>query len=119
MKMPNKCPSCGGKLVVTRMECVECAASVEGTFPLCSACTLDEELRELFEMFMETRGNLKEMQRILGVSYPTVRNRVERMFTHFEESDKGHFTRNEVLSMLKEEKISVEEATEMLKDAGS
>lgn len=78
--MPAKCPSCGGALRVVRLECGSCGAGIDGGFSLCPVCRLDGELRRLFELFLQARGNLKEMQRSLGLSYPTVRQRVEALF---------------------------------------
>ena len=120
MKMPEKCPSCGGRLLVTHLECAECGSRVDGKFVPCPVCTLGEEHRELFDLFMSARGNLKEVQRVLGVSYPTVRNRIEGMFAAYEaRSTESSISRMDVLKLLKEGKISAADATELLKEASS
>ncbi len=115
MRMPSRCPSCGGPILVTRMECSSCDAVVEGKFTPCPVCALDEEARRLFDVFMRSRGNLKEIERELGLSYPTVRSKIERMFEQYEKSTSSAISRMEVLKMLREGKISVSEAEEMLR----
>lgn len=118
MRMPNKCPSCGGELVVTRLECSNCSAVVEGSFNPCPACMLPDEDYRIYELFMWSRGNLKEMQRELGVSYPTVRSRVERMFEHYEDHVTGPHTAMEILEMIRTGEISVDEGEAMLRRRG-
>ena len=115
MRMPSKCPSCGGRMVATRMECISCGAAVEGRFVPCPVCTMDDEIRELFEIFMYARGNLKEVERELGLSYPTVRAKMERMFSRYERAAEVTTSRMDVLAMLGSGKISVDEAEELLK----
>lgn len=78
--IPPKCPGCGGKLLVRKLECSSCGTEVSGEFDLCPVCSLEGGSRELFDLFMEARGNLKDVQRKLGVSYPTVRQRMAAMF---------------------------------------
>jgi hypothetical protein len=78
--IPSSCPSCGGSLIVVRLECSQCGTEVTGRFDLCPVCQLDGEIRKLFDLFINARGNLKHVQRILGLSYPTVRLRIEEMF---------------------------------------
>jgi hypothetical protein len=119
MQMPNKCPSCGGKIIITRLECAECASTIEGKFTPCPVCTMDPEVRELFDLFMESRGNLKDVQRMLQVSYPTARNKMEQLFNHFDQyREETALSRKDVLKMLKEGKLSVDEAADLLKTAG-
>ena len=115
MRMPSKCPSCGGELAVTRLECSACGATIEGSFNPCPACMLGDEDRELFDLFMWARGNVKEIQRELGVSYPTVRARIERMFERYEQHVAGPHTPMEVLRMVRTGDINVDEAEEMLR----
>lgn len=104
---------------MTKLECVECGSQVEGRFIPCPVCTLSKEHRDLFDLFMASRGNLKEVQRVLGVSYPTVRNRINGMFETYErQAVQSGLSRMEILEMLKMGKINAEEAAELLKEAG-
>jgi hypothetical protein len=78
--VPPRCPSCGGQMVIVRLECPSCGTEVNGEYEPCSACRLEGPSREIFDLFLRARGNLKRVQRALGVSYPTARQRVEEMF---------------------------------------
>ena len=119
MKMPEKCPSCGGGMLVTKLECIECGSQIEGKYLPCPVCSLDRNHRELFDLFMAARGNLKEVQRELGVSYPTARNRIMGMFEAYEtQADQSGLSRMEILEMLKTGKITADDAAELLKEAG-
>jgi hypothetical protein len=71
------CPVCSGELTVTRLHCSSCGTALEGEFGVGRFARLDREQLSLLESFLRSRGNLREMERELGISYPTVRNRVE------------------------------------------
>jgi hypothetical protein len=71
------CPVCAGELAVTRLHCAECGTTLEGRFGVGRFGRLDKDQLALLESFLRARGNLRDMERELGISYPTVRNRVE------------------------------------------
>ena len=73
------CPICGGELAVTRLHCRSCATTLEGDFNVGRFARLSREQFALLESFLRSKGNLKEMERELGVSYPTVRARVDAL----------------------------------------
>ena len=73
------CPICGGELAVTRLHCRSCATTLEGDFNVGRFARLSREQFALLESFLRSKGNLKEMERELGLSYPTVRARVEAL----------------------------------------
>jgi len=111
--IPPKCPSCGDRLIVVKLQCSSCGTEVNGEFDLCPVCLLEGENRELFNLFMESRGNLKKVQRKLGVSYPTVRQRIDRMFSDL----KGEIPPQDpadILKSLSDGKIDVETAVRLL-----
>ena len=66
---------------VEKLACGDCGTEVQGHFAPCPICTLEPAHRALFDLFLEARGNLKDVQRALAVSYPTARLRVEELFT--------------------------------------
>jgi hypothetical protein len=74
---PVHCPTCAGELVITRLQCPTCGTEVAGTFTLGRLAGLREPHASLLELFLRVRGNVKEMERELGLSYPTVRARLE------------------------------------------
>jgi hypothetical protein len=111
--IPPKCPGCGGRLMIVKLVCGSCGTEVNGEFDACPVCTLESTSRELFDLFMEARGNLKEVQRRLGVSYPTARQRIETMFSEL----RGETTPQDpvdVLQRLSEGRIDVGTALKLL-----
>lgn len=73
------CPVCAGELTITRLHCRSCGTALEGEFGVGRFGRLDREQMSLLESFLRSRGNLKEMERELGISYPTVRGRVDAL----------------------------------------
>jgi hypothetical protein len=81
--MPNEvistCPICAEELSVTRLRCGHCGTTLDGDFSVGRFGRLSREQLALLESFLRSRGNLRDMERELGISYPTVRNRVESL----------------------------------------
>ena len=73
------CPVCADELTITRLHCRSCGTALEGEFGVGRFGRLDREQMSLLESFLRSRGNLKEMERELGISYPTVRGRVDSL----------------------------------------
>jgi hypothetical protein len=73
------CPVCANELTITRLHCRSCGTALEGEFGVGRFGRLDREQMSLLESFLRSRGNLKEMERELGISYPTVRGRVDAL----------------------------------------
>lgn len=76
---PRDCPVCGENLAITRLGCDECGTELSGAFAGCDFCSLGAEERDVLWVFLASRGNVKEVERHLGVSYPTARARVDQM----------------------------------------
>jgi hypothetical protein len=75
----STCPVCSGELAVTRLHCRACGTTLEGEFSVGRFGRLTKEQLVLLESFLRSRGNLRDMERELGISYPTVRSRVEAL----------------------------------------
>jgi hypothetical protein len=73
------CPVCTGELAVTRLRCGDCGTTIEGEFGVGRFARLTREQTAVLESFLRSRGNLRDMERELGISYPTVRARVEAL----------------------------------------
>lgn len=76
--LPSQCPSCAAALTVTRLQCRRCGAEVAGAFTPGRLINVPEPHAALLELFLRVRGNVKDMERELGLSYPTVRARLEK-----------------------------------------
>lgn len=81
------CPVCSGELTIARLHCRSCGTALEGEFGVGRFGRLDREGMSLLESFLRSRGNLKEMERELGISYPTVRARVDALIRSLGLSD--------------------------------
>ncbi|HEX6868666.1 MAG TPA: DUF2089 domain-containing protein [Candidatus Limnocylindrales bacterium] len=75
----STCPVCANELAVTRLHCSSCGTTLEGDFSVGRFGRLNRDQLALLESFLRSRGNLREMERELGISYPTVRGRVEAL----------------------------------------
>jgi hypothetical protein len=76
---PHDCPVCGETLALTRLSCQACGTELSGDFQACEFCALSGEDRELLRVFLASRGNMKELQSFLKVSYPTARLRFDNL----------------------------------------
>lgn len=76
MKMPKKCPSCDGRLIITEVCCSDCRVSVGGEFELSEFSVLPADEENFLRIFLAARGSVKEVGLQLGISYPTVKARL-------------------------------------------
>ncbi|MGH2759644.1 MAG: DUF2089 domain-containing protein [Actinomycetota bacterium] len=112
---PRSCPVCGERLALTRLGCPECDTELSGLFEACAFCSLDADERDMLFVFLRSRGNMKDLERHLGVSYPTVRSRYERLLSKLGlESDEPATDRMGLLESLARGEIDVGEALERL-----
>jgi len=85
--LPIQCPSCGVGLAVKRMACPHCGTEVEGVYELPSLARLARDDQAFVLEFVKASGSLKEMARLLKVSYPTVRNRLDEIIERLKEAE--------------------------------
>jgi hypothetical protein len=78
-RLPNLCPSCGETLTVRQFACQGCQTTVEGTFSLPLLARLSAEEQDFALSIIKTSGNLKQLASQYGVSYPTIRNRLDEL----------------------------------------
>lgn len=119
IKIPGTCPFCGKRTVTARVECKSCHTSFEGAFELPKLATLDEASQDFIEKFLVARGNMKEMQTELGLSYPTVRARLDEIVTKlgYPAEEEIGISKGEVLDMLENGDVTSEEAVELIRKA--
>ena len=114
--MPENCPTCGHRLAVTRLRCPDCATEVDGTFSHGRLVNLPEPHATLLELFLRSRGNMKELERHLGVSYPTARQRYSELLGRLGFEEKAApLDRDRVLADLAAGRISVDQAENLLR----
>jgi hypothetical protein len=83
-KVLESCPSCGGKLEITEVHCLDCDARVQAHFGAGDFNSLNEEQSTFLRLFVTSRGNLSEVEKRLGVSYPTVRAKLDEIIARLE-----------------------------------
>ena len=79
--MPNQCPLCSGELEVTEASCLNCGVQLRGHFALAPYRNLDAEQIKFLETFLRCRGVIRDMEAALGISYPTVRARLDALLS--------------------------------------
>lgn len=91
-RAPADCPVCGDHLSVTRLGCGSCGSELAGVFAPCEYCALNDADSELLRVFLSSRGNLREVEKHLGVSYPTARARFATLLEHLGLAEDGPAT---------------------------
>ncbi len=76
---PGRCPVCGGELAVTRLDCANCETRIEGRFDGGRLGRLDRDQLAFVEVFLRNRGIIKDVEVDLGLSYPTIRSRLDEV----------------------------------------
>ncbi len=116
LHMPTACPVTGEPLLVTRLECDASGVSIEGRFAPNEFALLPEEQLEFLRIFVKVRGNLKEVERVLELSYPTIRLRLDGLLRAlgYEPGPDVAGERATVLERLEKGEISAEDATKQL-----
>lgn len=120
-KAPGRCPVCDEPLLVKSLGCPKCATKVEGEFRPCRFCQLPEEQREFIEVFLRCRGNIKNVEKELGISYPTVRNRLDAALAALgygagDPAEEEGERRRRILAALERGEMTAQEAARRLRD---
>ena len=118
---PSSCPVCGQTLEVTRLCCRHCGSELTGQFAPCRFCLLEDKQLQFVETFLRCRGSIKEVEKALGVSYPTVRNMLENALNALDLGDKGDLAarreeKQDVLEQLARGELSAKEAIAALSE---
>lgn len=117
-KLPGKCPNCGDDLHITTLECGECGTKITGLFSTNIFGTLTDDEFQFVLAFLKARGNIKQVEKELGISYPTVRSRLDVILEklNLRKSDAGKVDRLDILRKVEEGEITVETAVRLLKN---
>jgi len=111
----SRCQNCGGELEIERLSCHNCNLAVEGKIRLPRLARLSAEDREFIELFVLSGGSLKEVGNLLKLSYPTVRNRLDRVIENLRNLDRDRQTaRREIIRRLEQGEITAEQAEKEL-----
>ncbi len=112
----NECPYCRTVMTVTQMSCEHCRVAVSAAFPMSRLAGLPVEHQRFIEMFVLASGNLKEIAEQVGVSYPTIRSRLDKVIEVLRgEISKTQRVRGNVLDAVEPSKTTAEEAARLIK----
>ncbi|MCL4351546.1 MAG: DUF2089 domain-containing protein [Firmicutes bacterium] len=119
-KMLTTCPSCRHSLAITELTCPHCHITIRGQFESHPSLELTEEQMAFLKVFVVSRGNLKEIERILGISYPTVRSKLDQLVEVFQPDTEVSITkdrsadRRHILEQIQSGKLGVAEGLKLL-----
>lgn len=125
--VPGQCPVCSSELHVTRLECATCGTGIDGHFRLNRFSRLSPEHLAFLETFVKNRGIIKDVEAELGISYPTVRARLDDVIRSLgfpaqgEEGmrpSQAREERRQILEALRNKEVSAEEASVRLASLG-
>ena len=117
-KVISRCPVCNNELTVARLKCDSCDTVIENNFRLSKFDYLSDEELYFTETFIRCRGNIKEVEKELGISYPTVRSKLDAVIKKLgyeAGTDARAVKKEEILKALENGEITVEQAIEQLK----
>lgn len=120
-KVVSRCPVCGRELIAVRLKCENCDTVIENSFRLSRFDYLSDEDLAFVETFLRCRGSMKDVQGALGLSYPTVRSKLDTVLKRMglyeagEEERARSARKEEILKALEAGEITPEQAIEQLK----
>lgn len=114
MKNLYGCPVCDHELTIKSYQCKHCGTKIEGDFKLDKFSRLSQEEKDFIELFVMKRGSIKDIEKELGISYPTVRNKLDEVIAALGYKVETSNSRVEILQMLDNGEISMEEAQKLL-----
>lgn len=123
--LPTRDPVTGGELYVSEMTCEESGVTIRGRFALPAFARLEPEHEQFLEVFLRARGMLNGVERELGISYPTVKARLEALLEALglepikEKKEKVSRSKREVIDALERGEITAEEAKAQLREESS
>jgi hypothetical protein len=103
-------------MVVTELTCDSCGTAVRGRFPVPDLCRLPDDLYQFLVVFIKNRGVIRDVEKELGISYPTVRSRLDTVLAALGFAEQAaRVDRSEVIEMLERGEVTAEEAEKMLR----
>jgi len=122
--LPSRCPLCEGEIFVTRIHCRECDTTIEGRFSAGLFGQLTAEQISFVETFVRCEGKITRMEDEIGLSYPTIRNRLHEVIRALGYEPGGEEPvkvndeeRRRILEDLDQDRITYQEAMRLLRES--
>lgn len=116
LKLPASCPLCGELINVTRIKCTSCGSEINGSFKTGGLTTLPVEYQKFITVFLRHRGNIKQVEKELGISYPTINKMLDSINNILiGTASEKPLSRKEILDSIDKGEMSVKDATYILK----
>ncbi len=112
LNTPCKCPACQNNVFISELTCPACKSIVRGKFPFSPLSNLTSKQVKFIKTFILCRGNIKEVEKEMKISYPTVRNKLDEVIATL--SNIKTRTTSDVLTALENGEITSSEAIELL-----
>ena len=113
----GECPICKSDLKVSKLSCNSCGTELSGSFKLSKFNYLSKEHLYFIEVFIKNRGSIKQIEKELGISYPTVKKNLDEVIVSlgYEVSEEEKIKKSEVFAKLEKGEITAIEAAKLLK----
>ena len=113
----GECPVCKSDLKVTRLTCTNCSTELTGDFQLSKFNYLSKEHLYFIEVFIKNKGNIKQIEKELGISYPTVKRNLDEVIVSlgYEVSPEEKANKEEIFKQLEKGEITASEAAKLMK----
>jgi hypothetical protein len=116
LSLPAGCPLCGEAIEVTQIKCTACASEIKGSFATAGLGVLPVEYQKFITVFLRHRGNISQVEKELGISYPTINKMLDSINKALSSTGpEKPLTRKEILDSIEKGEMSVKEATFILK----
>ena len=118
MNLPSACPLCGGAIEVKQIKCTGCSSEIKGSFKTDAMMALPPEYQKFIAVFLRHRGNIKAVEKELGISYPTINkmlDSINAMLSATGTNEEKPLTRKEILDSIEKGDLSVKDAAFILK----
>ena len=117
-KIISKCPVCSSKLLISKIKCPKCNTVIENDFEMSKFEYLTDSQLKFIEVFLKNRGNIKDVEKELGISYPTVRAKLDEVINAlgYNVSKSNSVDKKKVVDMLDKGEITADQAIKMLNE---
>ncbi|MHC4692375.1 MAG: DUF2089 family protein [Planctomycetota bacterium] len=116
LKLPVGCPLCGETIEITRIKCSGCNSEINGSFGAGGLTALPVEYQKFITVFLRQRGNIKQVEKELGISYPTINKMLDSVNNILKSTvEERPLSRKEILDSIEKGEMSVKDATYILK----